>query len=136
MMHQNLVGDTALHAAARQGNLRGAKAVYRLLNYDGVLDEYYDNDSPSAEEYKWNFKEDSDLFYVYQAVIFVCVKNKDGLDAAALAQESGNDVLIKWFEDLLQKIDPDGKRNDDSYIKGALAVVLEYYRYYIDDAIS
>ncbi|EEA24237.1 hypothetical protein TMatcc_007311 [Talaromyces marneffei ATCC 18224] len=134
MMHQNLAGDTALHVAARHGSLQGAKAVYRLLHHDWVHDEDHNDENPPADEWEWDFKED--LIFVYKAVIFVCAKNKDGLDAAALAQESRNNVLIKWFEDLLQKIDPDGKRNDDSYIKGAWAMVLEYYGYYINDIVS
>ena len=134
MMHQNLAGDTALHVAARHGSLQGAKAVYRLLHHDWVHDEEHDDENLPADEWEWCFE--GDFIFVYQAVISVCAKNKDGLDAVALAQESGNNVLIKWFEDLLQKIDPDGKRNDDNYIKGARAMVLDYYGYYINDIVS
>ncbi|EED12691.1 hypothetical protein TSTA_052150 [Talaromyces stipitatus ATCC 10500] len=134
MTHQNLAGDTALHAAARHGSLQGAKAVYRLLHCGFVHDEEHDEENPPPEEWEWDFQED--LIFVYKAVIFVCAKNKDGLDAAALAQESGNNALIKWFEDLLRRIDPDGKRNDDSYIKGAWTMVLKHYGYYIKDIVS
>jgi ankyrin repeat protein len=41
MVHQNLAGDTALHAAARAGNPRGVKViVYRLFHGDELNVDY------------------------------------------------------------------------------------------------
>jgi hypothetical protein len=51
-MHQNLPGDTALHAVALCGNTQGANGIYRLFQFDNVSDDYRDAEHPGAEEYE------------------------------------------------------------------------------------
>ena len=49
--HQNLAGDTALHAAAHAANLRGVKSVYRLFHGFDCLDvKDLETSGPDSED--------------------------------------------------------------------------------------
>lgn len=113
MVHQNLAGGTALHAAARTGNLRGAKAIYRLfhgdeLDVDNVrrsLDP--DSGDPPAEDWEWD-----DSGSVIPSLVFVSTKNHAGRDAAAEARVAGHEDLAAWFDSLAQRLDLENMRTD------------------------
>jgi hypothetical protein len=126
--HQNLAGDTALHAAARAGNLKGVKSVYRLFwcdSHDPDDDETCDPESP-AESWEWEGNEGAGL----PALAFVCTKNRAGRDAAAEARAAGHDDIAAWLERVAEKLDPLGQRADEDYLREARQEALDLHRYY------
>jgi hypothetical protein len=131
MVHQTLAGDTALHAAARTGNLRGAKAVYRLFHHDELdvdnerrgLDP--DSGEPPVEDWVWD-----DTYSFLSSLVFVCTKNHADRDAAAEARAAGHEDLAVWFDSLAQRLDQAGKRADDHYMQYARRAALRIHWYY------
>lgn len=134
MVHQNLVGDTALHVAARAGNFRGAKTIYRLFHGDDLdvdnvrrgLDP--DSGDPSAEDWEWD-----DFGSVIPSLVFVCTKNHAGRDAAAEARIAGHEDLAAWFDSLAQRLDLENMRTDETYMEVARQNALSYH-YYFDES--
>lgn len=51
IVHQNLSGNTALHTAAREGNMKGVKAIYRLFHYMDMDDNDPESEFPENWEY-------------------------------------------------------------------------------------
>lgn len=130
MVHQNLAGDTALHAAARTGSLQGAKGVHRLFHLEEPTDEY--GSSSRIEDYDWDLEND-DPHDLESSLYFLSIKNRAGHDAAAEARATGHDALAAWLDGLAQKIDPAGRRNDEGYLSYLLQEELKYHRYYEND---
>ena len=136
--HQNLSGDTALHAAGRAGSLRGVKAVYRLFHLD---DFDVDNEnrgpessSPPAEYWNWaDVTEYYDRHAPLPALDFVSTKNVAGRDAAMEARLAGHEEVAIFLDGLAEGLDPDGMRNDKDYLKRARRVALERHWYHDGD---
>ena len=136
--HQNLSGDTALHAAGRAGSLRGAKAVYRLFHRDDID---VDNEnrgpesSPPPAEY-WNWAEVTE-YYAHHAPLpaldFVCTENFAGRDASMEAHLAGHEALAIFLDGLAEGLDLDGMRNDKDYLRRARCVALERHWYHDGD---
>jgi hypothetical protein len=131
MVHQNLAGDTALHAGARAGNLEGVRAVYRMFHQLEASDDTISgpgSEEPSAEFWSTGDFPD-DPFFLTPALVFVCTKNQAGRDAAAEATEAGHPEITQWLNDLKQRLDPDGKRQDEGYLRQARQEVLNSLKY-------
>lgn len=135
--HQNLVGDTALHAAARAGSLRGVIGVYRLFSRSNILDvddqmSRPDSEVPPAEYWDWNDEFSKDDPYANRAPLdFVCTKNSAGRDAAGEARVAGHKDLAAWLDGLAARIDRDGMREDEEYMREARLEAL-YQHWYHD----
>jgi hypothetical protein len=130
-VHRNLVGDTALHAAARTVNLRGVKSIYRLFHGDELdVDNERrglstDSGNTPAENWDWD-----DSGANIPSLVFVCTKNNAGLDAAAEARAAGHQDLAAWFDVLAQRLDHAGMRADKDYMQTARRTALDIHWYY------
>jgi hypothetical protein len=133
LTHQNKNGDTALHAAARAGNLRGVRGLYRIFHHRSCHPffdlDYYDETDPPPEFWEWGPEVGLDDYANRPALDFVCMKNRAGRDAAGEAREAGHESLAVWLEDLVAKVDCDGMRKDEEYMRDARLKTLEHYRY-------
>ena len=145
--HQNLAGDTALHAAARAGSVRGVKGVYRLfhmMNCLDVDDSFHDDETSRAESadtdypteapveyFDWSTAEDEPDAHL-PALDFVCTKNRAGRDAAGEARSAGHKDLAIWLHGLIARLDRDGMSKDEDYMRKARLTALENHRYHGD----
>ena len=145
--HQNLAGNTALHAAARVGNLRGVKGVYRLFHMFECLDvddSFYDDETsrpesadtenpaePPVEYFDWATAEE-DPYSHLPPLDFVCTKNRAGRDAAGEARTAGHEDLAVWLDGLVARLDRDVMREDEEYMRVAKLTALENHWYYGD----
>jgi hypothetical protein len=128
--HQNLAGDTALHAAARAGSLKGVKGVYRLFHldaHDPDDDEKCHPESP-AESWEREWMDCAGL----PALAFVCTKNKAGCDAATEARAAGHHDVAAWLDRVVEKLDPTGKGVDEDYLREARQAALNRHRYFLE----
>jgi hypothetical protein len=133
IVHQNKNGDTALHAAARAGNLKGVRGLYRIFHLRSChpyfdLDDYGEADLP-PEYWGWGAEEGLDEYANRPALDFVCMKNRAGRDAAGEAREAGHESLAVFLEHLVTKLDCDGMRTDEEYMRDARVKTLEHYNY-------
>lgn len=134
IVHQNLAGNTALHAAARTNNLRGAKAIYRLFHGDKLdvdierrgLDP--DSSIPPAEER--DLYDPDDVDYALPSLAFIYTKNYAGRDAAAEARAAGHEDLAAWFDSLAQRLDHANIKKDENYLEEARQAALKNHWYY------
>jgi hypothetical protein len=130
--HRNQAGDTALHAAARAGSVRGVKGVYRLFwgveSHDPDEDGDRENWPPesAAENWEWEGNEGAAM----PGLDFVCAKNEAGRDAAAEAREAGHEDVAVLLEGMAERLDPVGKRADEGYLREARRAALDTYWYY------
>lgn len=138
IVHQNLAGDTALHAAAKTGNLPGVKGVYRLLHRSDVEDDPErgeDSEDPMVEF--WTFTgEDGDAEwdeFGCPSLAVVCMRNKAGRTAADEARLAGHEDVAAWLDALAERLDPQGRRADTSYVLAGWQMALEYHRYLRED---
>ena len=138
--HQNRAGDTALHAAARAGNRRGVKGVYRLFHRQDCFNVDSDDDDPEsaqtdppAEYWDWEAMRDDYPYDNRPALDFVCTKNRAGRDAAGEARAAGHEDLAVWLDGLVARLDRDGMREDEEYMREARLAALENHRYHEDD---
>jgi len=145
--HQNLAGDTALHAAARAGSVRGVKGVYRLFHVMDCLDvddSFHDDETSRAESastdypveapveyFDWSTAEDEPDAHL-PALDFVCTKNRAGRDAAEEARSVGHEDLAVWLDGLVARLDRDGMREDKDYMRKARLAALENHWYHDD----
>jgi hypothetical protein len=143
--HQNLAGDTALHAAARAGSVRGVKGVYRLfhmMNCLDVDDSFYDDETSRAESadtdypteapveyFDWSTAEDEPDAHL-PALDFVCTKNRAGRDAAGEARSAGHKDLAVWLDGLIARLDRDGMSKDEDYMRKARLTALQNHWYH------
>ena len=149
-----MAGDTALHAAARGGSLRSVKAVYRVLHaFDCAdVDESLRDDEEAREEEakregfaidvpvefvdftteEMMSVEEDDMDTRLAALGFVCEKNREGRDAAGEAREGGWGELAGWLEDLGRRLDREGKRGDEEYLRWGRGMALKRYWYFED----
>ena len=128
--HQNGAGDTALHAAAHAGNLTGVKAIYRLFHGFDYYDVDEDVEDPPVEYWDWAAMDDS--YSNLPALDFVCTRNRAGRDAAGEARAAGWEDLAVWLEGLVARLDRDGMRGDEEYMREARLTALENH-WYCDD---
>jgi hypothetical protein len=134
MVHQNLLGDTALHAAGRAGSLPGAKGVYRLLHHDAVEDDAARGDGsedPMAEY--WDLGSEDERQFAWPSLAFVCMRNGAGRTAAEEARLAHNEDVAAWLDALADRLDPAGKRADTDYVKEAWQAALESHSYLPED---
>ncbi|RKU43474.1 hypothetical protein DL546_002365 [Coniochaeta pulveracea] len=132
LTHQNLAGDTALHTAAKAGNMKGVKSVYRLFwsssSHDPDEDDDHETWSPedAAENWVWERDEGDGLV----ALDFICMKNKAGRDAATEARAAGHDDIATLLDRVAGNLDSSGKRADEGYLREArrTALAQNYYR--------
>ncbi len=145
--HQNLAGDTALHAAARAGSVRGVKGVYRLfhvMNCLDVDDSFHDDETSRAESadtdypieapveyFDWSTAEDEPDAHL-PALDFVCTKNRAGRDAAGEARSAGHEDLAIWLDGLVAKLDRDGMSEEKDYMRKARLTALKNNWYHSD----
>ncbi|RKU43439.1 hypothetical protein DL546_005957 [Coniochaeta pulveracea] len=126
--HQNSAGDTALHAAASAGSLKGVKSVYRLFwrdSHDPDDDDMCNPDSP-AESWEWDGNEGAAL----PALAFLCTKNRAGRDAAAETRATGHDDIAFWLERVAERLVPAGQKVDEDYLRRARQAALDTHRYF------
>lgn len=143
--HQNLAGDTALHAAARTGSVKATKAVYRLFHREPIfdVDDRLLNDPASwletakpeeigdevpVEYFDFRTAEDEPEFYL-PPLDFVCKKNQAGRDAAEEARSAGHEDLATWLEGLIARHDRNSMRKDTEYMRKARRVALHTHCY-------
>jgi hypothetical protein len=55
----------------------------------------------------------------WSAVAFVCARNDAGRDAAAEAREVGHGEVAEWLEALMGRLDPEGRRADEEWVRKA-----------------
>jgi hypothetical protein len=108
---KNKAGDTALHCAARNGDLDVVRGVYRLFCNDWLPGQQRLSKNPPAE-YATNTGDIDEHHYGPQ-LMFLIEKNVVGRDAAAEARMAGHEEVASWFEEVINRVDPDGKRNGD-----------------------
>jgi hypothetical protein len=145
--HQNLAGDTALHAAARAGSVRGVKGVYRLfhmMNCLDVDDSLHDDETAREESaatdypteapveyFDWSTAED-ELDAHLPALDFACKKNRAGRNAAGEARSGGHEDLAVWLDGLVARLDRDGMSGDEDYMRKARLTALKNHWYHGD----
>jgi hypothetical protein len=145
--HQNLAGDTALHAAARTGSVRGTKGVYRLfhmMDCDDVDDSLHNNKTSGQESadpdypveapveyFDWSTAEDEPDAHL-PALDFVCTQNRAEHDAAEEARSAGHEDLAVWLDGLVARLDRDGMKGDDDYMQKARLTALKNHWYHGD----
>jgi hypothetical protein len=100
--HKNGVGDTALHIAARRGNLELVTAMYRLFRRDWL---------PGEKRFAYRDVGDVDVDYV-PPLGFVLDKNSAGRDAVAEARAAGRGDVAQRLETVVARLDPERGRMD------------------------
>lgn len=126
--HENNAGETALHAAARAGNKMGAAAVYRAFHRMDLGGDLEDPDDPVG----WVWESQEGGFPNHEPPLaFVCTRNKQGRDAAAVAREAGFEDLALWFENLAGRLDINRQRHDEEAMRQIKRRVPNDYWYVV-----
>lgn len=111
--HRNHAGDTALHIAARVGDVDLVEAIYP--HYRSVQ---YDNTEPIET---WHGGS------AYSHLGFIACRNKAGRDALAEARLAGNNEVASSLEEILSKLDPEGRMSDESEANKAWQAMEDVY---------
>ncbi|KAJ6782790.1 hypothetical protein PWT90_04147 [Aphanocladium album] len=106
ILHQNNAGDSALHVAARSGQQKAARYLYRLFcNHESS--KYLDmvGESCLAES---EHRADLDPEFAEARLALLVLPNAVGETAADAARASGHADMAAWLDNIVPLLDPDG----------------------------
>ncbi|KAG8165944.1 hypothetical protein KVR01_004496 [Diaporthe batatas] len=112
--------NTALHLAARHENLDMLRAVYRLF-CRGWLPGYESFGREPEEDATDRLDEEE----FGPPLVFLRTQNAAGRDAAAEARAVGREDNARWCDEVLGRLDPEGKCRT----RGAMRKITEYVHY-------